>query len=399
MRILLLAPALWLTPALQEPAEVLPPIVRDFALQPGEELHQGAWQTEAKARTQLAGLARTWSTRQEWEERAAFLRERILRGMRLWPLPERTPLQPVVHSRREHDGYSVENVAIEALPGYFVTGNLYRPATGKGPFAAVLSPHGHYQGDNGGGRCRADNQLRNASLARMGAVVFAYDMIGWVDSAAAGWRHEGARMLPLQTWSSMRALDFVLGLEGVDPTRVGVTGSSGGGTQSFLLSALDPRVTATAPVCMVSAYFFGGCDCESGLPIHHSAEHDTNNAEIAAMIAPRPLLLVSVGGDWSRNTPEVEYPFIQRAYAAFDARRNVANAHFADQSHDYGPSKREAVYRFFARHLGLDLTAAVAGPGELAEQAVVTEPQATMRVFDAAHPLPAHRLPAGPVAW
>ena len=159
-------------------------------------------------------------------------------------------------------------------------------------------------------------QARCATLARLGATVFSIDMFGYGDSMQLVGQaaHKQTVALTLQIWNATRALDFLLSLENVDPKRVAVSGESGGGTQTFLLTALDPRVTVSVPVVMVSSYFFGGCACESGLPIHRSAEHFVNNAMIAALAAPRPLLVVSDGKDWTQHVPRIEYPFLQKIY-------------------------------------------------------------------------------------
>ena len=354
------------------------------------QLCQGSWQSEADAVKQIGRLAGSWRTRAEWVARAARLKKQILVGAGLSPLPTRTPLNAIVRKERRHDGYSVANVAIEAFPGYFVTGSVYRPA-GAGPFAGVLSPHGHYRGKDGGGRFRRDAQVRNATLARMGAVVFAYDMVGWGDSGRAGWKHRHPQALPLQLWSSVRALDYLVSHEPVDPARIGITGSSGGGTQTFLLAAIDDRVKVSVPVVMVSAHFFGGCICESGCPIHKTDRLETNNAEIAALCAPRPLLLVSCGGDWTKNTPKVEVPYLRRVFGAFDKKDHVQNVHFADEGHDYGQTKRAAVYPFFKKHLGLS---------PASESGIEVEDQATLLVFGEGQPRPSHALPANSqVSW
>lgn len=98
--------------------------------------------------------------------------------------------------------------------------------------------------------------------------------------------HRHCFTLTLHTWHSMRGLDFLLSLDNVDPRRVA---ESGGGPQTFFLAALDPRVALSVPVVMVSSYFFGGCQGESCLPIHRSADHFVNNAMIAALVAPKQL--------------------------------------------------------------------------------------------------------------
>jgi hypothetical protein len=356
------------------------------------ELCQGNYLSEAAARHQLAEFARSYSTLEEWKARARKIRTGILRGAGLDPHPVRNDLKPIRHSLRSYEGYTVENVAFESLPGFFVTGNLYRPGSGSGPFAAVLCPHGHFKPIQGGGRFRPDHQIRCASLARMGAVVLSYDMVGWGESDQTN--HDHPRVLALQLWNSIRALDFLLSLPDVDRDRIGTTGASGGGTQTFLLTAVDDRVTVSVPVVMVSAHFFGGCDCESGMPIHRSREHTTNNAEIAALAAPRAQLLISCGQDWTKNTPEVEYPYIRRVYELYGEADKIATLHLAEEAHDYGPGKRAGMYRFMAEHLDLRLERILDQGHRLAidETRVVVESPERMKVFTRLHPRPAHAL-------
>ena len=323
-----------------------------------------------------------------WKERAEQLRHGLLETARLDQIPQKPTVQATVHSRRLHQGYSVENVALETIPGFFLAGNLYRPLpkdTGaKHP--VVVIPHGHFRD----GRFGEDMQQLAATFARMGALAFLYDMVGRGETTQVN--HEDPRALTLQLWNSMRVLDFMLGLPDADPGRVGMTGASGGGTQTFLCSAVDERVTVTAPVAMVSSWVYGGCECESGLPIHRTTTHKTNNAEIAALTAPRPQLVVSLDSDWTRTVPWQEYPFMKKTYALFGAEAQIENKHIAGERHDYGPTKRNAVYRFFARHLRLQLETVLLADGSIDESSNSIEPRDKMLSFDAAHPLPQHAL-------
>lgn len=338
----------------------------------------------------LEAFAKTFSTLDEWRERAKRNREGILKGAGLVPLPERSPLNAHVHSRKEMNGYSVENVRFESFPGFFVTGNLYRPLRkgGLAKFAGVLCPHGHSKA----GRLAEYTQVRCAALARMGAMVFAYDMVGWNEDAKSVDHRRDNNVFAYQTWNSMRALDYLLSFREVDPRRIGVTGESGGGTQTFMLTALDPRVRAAAPVVMASAHFYGGCNCESGMPVHESDIHKTNNAEIAAMAAPRPLLLVSVGGDWTKNTPKVEFPYARRVYSLFGSPNNVENFHLADEGHGYELSKRKPVYRFLAKTLKLRLSQITNQDGEITEDFFEALPKEKLLVFTEENPRPKHAL-------
>lgn len=357
------------------------------------QLCVGNYQTEEQAKEQLARFAATYSALPEWQQRAQRIREGVLRGAELWPLPKRCPLNPIIHSKRVYDGYSVENAAIESLPGVFVTGNLYTPTKGSGPFPAVLCPHGHWSDPADYGRFRPDMQKRCATLARMGAIVFAYDMVGYGDWANAGWEHTRPKVFKLQLWDSIRIVDFLTSRADVDPKRIAVTGASGGGTQSFMLTAVDDRVAVCVPVVMVSAHFFGGCVCESGMPVHKSKSHETSNCEIAALAAPRPLMLISDGKDWTKNTPSVEYPYIRNVYRLYGVENNVEYLHLPDEDHDYGRSKRIGAYKFLAKHLGLSLSEVIDQTGQINEDAVVIEPKDKLYVFNADHPRPSNAVP------
>ncbi|HMF31384.1 MAG TPA: CocE/NonD family hydrolase [Candidatus Lokiarchaeia archaeon] len=334
-------------------------------------------------------LAALYSNQAQWETRAAAIRQGILSGAQLVPLPDRTPLNAVIHDKRVYGNYSIENVYFESVPGFFISGNLYRPTWGNDTDSkpVILVPHGHFPL----GRFEPDNQEVAATFARMGAIVMIYDMVGWGESMQVSNASDFTPMF--QIWDSMRVVDFLLTLPGADPTRVAVTGASGGGTQAILLAAVDDRIAAAAPVVMVSASYAGGPEAdEVGMPIRESQGHWTNNAEIAALMAPKPLLLVSDGADWTQDNPQVEYPFIQRIYGFYNETGNVQNAHFANEGHDFGPSKRDAVYDFFASHLGLNISNVEYPNGTIDEVPNVIENQAAMYAYTSAYPLPADAL-------
>ncbi|GAB4324895.1 MAG: hypothetical protein Kow0069_30670 [Promethearchaeota archaeon] len=336
-----------------------------------------------KGEPDLSKVRATFSTLHEWKERAAKIRAGVLEAAGLSPLPKKTPMRPLRHSRRRFDGYSVENVALETLPGFFSTGNLYLPDPAPpGKVPVLLKPHGHWKD----ARFAEYNQRLCSTLARMGVATFTYDMVGFGESTQLP--HATPRSFALQTWNSIRALDFALSLPGADQSRVGCTGASGGGTQTMFLAALDDRVTCSAPVVMVSSFFFGGCACESGLPVHRGPGYATNNAEVAALATPRPQLVVSVGKDWTRLVPRREFPFIRDVYSLYGAADAVENVHLAGEGHDFGTSKRQAVYQFFARRFGLDVER-VAGPsGAINEGGVVLQEREALLAFDDDHPRP-----------
>jgi dienelactone hydrolase len=289
----------------------------------------------------------------DWEARRRVLREQILMSAGLVPMPEKSPLHPQVFGRLDRDGYSIEKVYLETLPGYYLGGNLYRPRGKSGKFPGILITHGHW--DYG----RLENQQLNSTpiqgitMARQGYIVFAYDMVGYNDTIQTTHEFNGRREqlwsfapLSLQLWNSIRVLDFLLSLQEVDPTRVGITGASGGGTQTMLLTAVDDRVRFSAPVNMVSAIMQGGCVCENAPGLRRG----TNNVEIAALAAPRPMIIISGPEDWTKNVAQEEYPAIRRIYELYGHADNVANA-VVNAPHNYNQESREHVYDFLGRHV------------------------------------------------
>lgn len=287
-----------------------------------------------------------------WEGRKAFLRNQILVAAGLSPMPAKTPLHAQIFGKLAGAGYTVEKVLIETLPGFYLGGNLYRPRNGQTKHPGILNPQGHWPY----GRLQNDavysGPSLGISLARQGYVVFAYDMVGYTDTIQLPHRFGSAEQrlwsfgpLGLQLWDSIRALDFLASLDDVDASQLAATGASGGGTQTFLLAAVDDRLQFAAPVNMVSAMMQGGDLCENapGLRI------DTSNVEIAAMFAPKPMLLVSATGDWTRNVPKEEFPAIKRIYDLYGKGDEVKVVQI-DAEHNFNRLSREAVYQFFAAY-------------------------------------------------
>ncbi len=326
-----------------------------------------------------------YATLADWEARAAWLRRRIAILLGLWPEPERGPLNAHIAGRLEYDDYTIDKVYFESWPGFLCTGNLYSPRTVTERVPGILHPHGHWQHGRLEHSALGSIRARCITMARMGMISFSYDMIGYNDSLqvpshAARSLHGslwGLTHMALQTWNSLRGVDFLLSLPEVDPERIGCTGASGGGTQTFMLTALEPRIKVAAPVNMISSIMQGGCSCENTPGLRTQ----TYNVEIGALIAPRPLLMVSATGDWTVNTPLVEYPAIRSVYALYGATERVTQVQF-DAPHNYHAGSRGAVYRWFARwFLGNEAL------GVNVERDFVVEPDERMRVF------PGGRLP------
>jgi dienelactone hydrolase len=354
-----------------------------------------------------------FKTKAEWTARADALRRQVRVALGMWPWPERTPLNAAVRGKIVRDGYTIEHVAFESVPGHWVTGSLYRPTGKTGKLPAVLAPHGHFPGGRHQERSIDDAkkeiaagaertfesaryalQARPAMLARMGVIAFAWDMVGYADSTAiahrAGFTDADAELrlqsfLGLSMWNAVRAVDFLLTLPDVDPARIGVNGASGGGTQSLLLSAIDDRVTASLPAVMVSGNMQGGCICENAGLLRLG----TNNIELTALTAPRPLAAVAAN-DWTHDFMTKGLPELQAIYALMGAPDAVAGRKF-EFAHNDNQVSREYAYSFFNKAFALGL------PEPVRELPFVPVPPAELKVFDAAHPRPASERDAAGV--
>ncbi len=296
-------------------------------------------------------LSSLYADKAAWEARKDTLRPevRLRLGIdKLLPLCSKDA--PEYGKIRKFDGYTVQNFRLKTVNGHTVCGSIYAPRS-KGKHPLIICPNGHFSN----GRYGTVQQQRLGTLARMGAICVDYDLWGWGESAdeVGSKAHQTPEAHVMQALNGIRILDWMIQRKDVDKTRVGVNGGSGGGTQAVLLSVLDDRYTASCPVVSMSSWFDGGCPCESGMPIQ-LAGGGTCNTELAAMFAPKPMMVVSDGGDWTSTTPELEFPYLQRIYGFYGKTDNVKNIHLPKERHDFGPNKRNAVYKFFIETFNLD---------------------------------------------
>lgn len=331
-----------------------------------------------KGKERLQYLTTLYSNVSDWEARKNEIKACMIASFGLDKAPAMPKSKPILTPKRIYKDYSVENIALEILPGVYTTGSIYKPYPFNKKSAVILTPDGHF----GDGRYRKDEQYRCAMMAKMGAIVVSYDLFAWGESLLQfpTETHRNSIASTVQVLSGIRLLDYLAIQKNVDMSRVGVTGGSGGGSHTMFLGALDDRVTVTAPVVMVSCHFSGGCPCESGRGLHLCG-NGTNNAEISAMMAPKPQLIVSDGKDWTLAVPELEFPFIQRTYGLYEKKELVENVHLASEGHDFGVSKRMALYPFMAKYLGLDLNKVKNAKGEIDESTCVIEPYEKLYVF------------------
>jgi dienelactone hydrolase len=357
----------------------------------------------------------------DWETRKEFVRRQIQLAAGLWPMPERPPIDATVHGRIERDDYTVDRVLFESSPGLLVTGSLYLPKNATGRLPTVMCPHGHWANgrfhDHGADQLKRELesggeqfevggrhplQARCVQLARMGCMVFLYDMLGYADGSSftQALAHGFAKQRPelssperwgmfsaqselrllnafgLQTWNSIRTLDWLLSRPDCDASRIGVTGASGGGTQTFILAAIDDRVTAAFPAVMVSTAMQGGCTCENASYLRVN----TGNIEFAALVAPRPIAMTGAD-DWTVEIETKGLPELKQHFTLLGVPGNV-DARYMKFPHNYNHPSRMMMYEFFNRTLQLGVT-------EIVERDFVPLTVEEATVFNAKHPAPA----------
>jgi hypothetical protein len=294
---------------------------------------------------------------EEWEKRKAFAIEQVKLAAGLIPELPATELQPEIWGHTPYEGTIIAKVRMETMPGLKLTGNLFLPGRLQSKAPAILCPHGHWQTGRIHHAELGSVIMRCLMLARLGFIVFSYDMIGYNDNNELihRWSKDlanpaalyGVSAFGLQTWNSLRAVDFLCSLPEVDAGRLGCTGASGGASQTWTLALLDERVKVVAPVCMLSAHFQGGCQCEEG-PLMRL--NGVTSFDIVSALAPRPVLLPSVTRDWTNLLPRYEFPALQKVYRLFDAENRLCNFH-CDAEHNYNQSTRERVYPWFTHWL------------------------------------------------
>ena len=358
----------------------------------------------------------------EWEKRAERVRRQILISQGLWPMPAKTPLNAVLHGKIDRGDHTVEKVIFESAPGFFVTGNLYRPKniTGKAP--AVMFAHGHWtnarlsestdaelrrelaEGEERfeqGGRSRFQSMC--VQLARMGCVVWQWDMLSDSDSVqfskqlVHGFAKQRPEMNTVENWglyspqaeahlqsimglhtlNSIRSLDFLLSLPEVDPERVAITGASGGGTQTMLLAAVDPRVALSFPAVMVSTAMQGGCTCENASLLRIN----TGNVEFAGLFAPKPQGMTTAN-DWTKEMSTKGFPELKKLYGLLGAPNNVMLKRGEHFPHNYNAVSRGAFYTWLNRHFKLGQKEPVI------ERDYEPLPREQLTVWDEQHPAP-----------
>ena len=323
---------------------------------------------EAEGKMMLDWLSSLYHNKGQWEARRDSLRREVRQRLELdsfldscvtIPDGSSSGKRPVILSKiRKHDGYTTQNICIELTPGQHLFGTIYSYAPvkskkqkAKSQKPLIVCPDGHWPY-----RYRKDEQQRLGTLARMGAVCVDFDLYGWGESEkeVGEAAHHTSRAHVYQAACGYILLDWMLkNHKDIDPERVGVMGGSGGGTHTVLLSLLDERVTASAPVVHLASHFDGGCPCESGKPVQLAAG-GTCEPELAAIMAPKPMLIVSDGGDWTSSVPTLEFPYLQRIYGFYGAQDKVRNVHLPNERHDFRENKRKAVYDFFIDVFGLD---------------------------------------------
>jgi dienelactone hydrolase len=319
-----------------------------------------------------SGNLKQLQTADDWRKRQAAVRKT------LWdiigPFPEKTSLNAKLTGSLKKNGYTVENVIYESLPGFYVTASLFIPDNVIKPAPAILFCSGHSTGVY-----RLESyQLPLLNLVKKGFIVLAIDPIGQGERLQYFDPEKGASIIGSSTlehsypspqvfllgksvaryflWDGIRGIDYLVSRNEVDPKRIGVHGLSGGGTQTAYISAMDERVAASAPAGYITSYrrlleSIGVQDGEQNF--YHETSSGIDHADFIEVRAPKPTLIMATTRDFfsiqgSRET----FADVQKVYKLFGKPGNIEITE-DDGGHGYTKKNREAMYAFFQKHLQL----------------------------------------------
>ncbi|MCA8948181.1 MAG: hypothetical protein KDE27_01685, partial [Planctomycetes bacterium] len=272
-----------------------------------------------------------------WPERRLAVRRHVQDALGLLPPPPDVPFEVEVHGELAAEGVVLQRVSWIGFPGQRATGWLWLPKEhGEGRRPAILCPHGHWQN----GAIHPVVQARCAAFARLGWLALAVDSVH-VEDVASGVNSVGA-----MTWHNQRALGWLLARDDVDPTRVAVTGASGGGQQTYYLMALEDRLAAAAPIVMACYWREILSDTGAHCGCNHvpRAAATTDVPEMCAVFAPKPAFFGTVTGDWTHNFPTEGLPELTAHWLRLGGR--APGSRHGDEGHNYDRPMREAVYGF-----------------------------------------------------
>jgi cephalosporin-C deacetylase-like acetyl esterase len=307
------------------------------------------------------------------EDAEAYVRDARRRIQECFgPMPEKTPLNAKVTRVQQRDGWRLENIILESRPGYLVTGNLYLPGAPGRKVPGVIGVCGHSLN----GKAETAYQSFAQGLARQGMACLLVDPPGQgerfqylnekLGSRLGGGTSEHNQMGNPQSlvgeflgswfaWDAIRALDYLVTRPEIDVNHLGVTGNSGGGTQTTWLCGLEPRFTMAAPSCFVTTFRRDAenelpQDCEQCPP--HVLARDLDHGDFLAAMAPKPVILMAQEKDYfdARGSAET-YAWLKRLYTLLGHPDNI-QLHVGPDPHGYTLANREAMYRFFGRAAG-----------------------------------------------
>jgi len=310
------------------------------------------------------------ASRSDWESRSETYRQQLQHMLGLDPLPERSALNPVITGRLERGDIVVENLHIQSRPGLYVTGNLFRPKAVNEKLPAILyvCGHGRMVKDGVSYGNKTSYQHHGAWFARNGYVCLIIDTIqlGELQGKHHGtykyqmwwWNTRGYTPAGVETWNGMRAIDYLQSRPEVDGERIGITGRSGGGAYSWWIAALDKRVKCAVPVAgitslknhVVDGCIEGHCDC-----MYMVNSHRWDFAQVAALVAPRPVLISNTDKDGIFPLDGVVdvYGKTRRIYRLLDAENHIG-LHITEGPHRDSQELRIHAFRWMNRWLKQD---------------------------------------------